>query len=55
MLSWALRFFVAALLTAIVGFSGLSGLAQVGKVLFIIAVALFAVALVAGLRRRRTD
>ena len=53
MLGWALRFLLVAALAGIVATSGLSGLAEVGKALFVLSVALFVVSLVSGVRRRR--
>jgi uncharacterized membrane protein YtjA (UPF0391 family) len=54
MLSWALAFFVVAIIAAVFGFTGLAaGAAEIGKVLFFLFLILFAVSLVLGLRRGR--
>jgi uncharacterized membrane protein YtjA (UPF0391 family) len=51
MLSWALMFFVVALLAAIVGFGALAGLAAViAKFLFFAFLVLFVVSLIFGRR-----
>jgi uncharacterized membrane protein YtjA (UPF0391 family) len=50
MLSWALAFFIIALVAAFFGFSGLAaGAASIGKVLFVGFLILAAISLVAGL------
>lgn len=50
MLKWALIFFVVSLVAALFGFTGIAaGAAAVAKILFYIAVALFALFLVLGL------
>jgi uncharacterized membrane protein YtjA (UPF0391 family) len=54
MLSWALGFFVLALIAAVLGFTGLAaGAASIGKLLFIGFLILAAISLVVGLVRGR--
>jgi uncharacterized membrane protein YtjA (UPF0391 family) len=53
MLSWALAFFIVAIIAAIFGFTGIAaGAAEIAKILFVVFVVLFLVSLVAGLLRR---
>lgn len=53
MLSWALAFFVIAIIAAIFGFTGIAvGAAEIAKILFVVFVVLFLVSLVAGLLSR---
>jgi uncharacterized membrane protein YtjA (UPF0391 family) len=53
MLSWALAFFIIAVIAAIFGFTGIAaGAAEIAKILFVVFVVLFLVSLVAGLLRR---
>lgn len=50
MLSWALTFFVLAIVAAIFGFGGLAGtLASIAKFLAILFVALFVITLIANM------
>ena len=50
MLRWALIFFVISLIAGVLGFTGVAaGSAAIAKVLFFLALALFAVFLIAGL------
>jgi len=53
MLSWALTFFIIAIIAGVLGFGGIAG-ASVGiaKILFFVALALLVVSLVAGTLRR---
>lgn len=54
MLSWALAFFIIAIIAAVFGFGGIAaGAAGIAKVLFFLFLVLFAVSLVLGLRRGR--
>jgi uncharacterized membrane protein YtjA (UPF0391 family) len=54
MLSWALAFFILALIAALFGFSGLAvGLAGIAKILFFLFLVLFLVALLANAFRGR--
>jgi uncharacterized membrane protein YtjA (UPF0391 family) len=49
MLSWALTFFVVALIAALLGFRGVAGLSvEVGYILVVVAVVFLAVAAFAG-------
>jgi len=53
MLSWALIFFVVAIIAAIFGFGGIaSASAGIAQILFFIFLVLFAISLVMGLVRR---
>ncbi|GGC80958.1 DUF1328 domain-containing protein [Chelatococcus reniformis] len=50
MLKWALIFFVISIIAGALGFSGIAaGSAQIAKILFFVAVAIFAVLLILGL------
>ena len=50
MLSWALTFFVVALIAAALGFGGIAGTsAGIAKILFFIFIALFVISLIARL------
>ncbi len=54
MLSWALAFFIIAIIAAVFGFGGIAaGATEIAKILFFLFVILFAVSLVAGLVRGR--
>ncbi|MEZ4268458.1 MAG: DUF1328 domain-containing protein [Myxococcota bacterium] len=54
MLSWALTFFVIALIAALFGFGGIAAsMAGIAKVLFFIFVVLFVVSLIVGTVRGR--
>lgn len=53
MLSWALAFFIIAIIAAVFGFGGIAaGAASIAKILFIVFIVLFLLSLVAGLVRR---
>jgi uncharacterized membrane protein YtjA (UPF0391 family) len=53
MLSWALMFFVVALLAAVFGFTGIAlAAAGVAKILFYIFLVLFLISLIGGLVKR---
>ena len=53
MLSWALAFFIIAIISAVFGFTCIAaGSAEIAKILFVVFVVLFLVSLVAGLLRR---
>ena len=55
MLGWALTFLVVALIAAVLGFGGIAGFAvEIAKIIFFVAIALFAIAAVVGLFRGRT-
>ncbi len=54
MLSWALTFFIIALVAALFGFGGIAvAAAGIAKILFFIFLILFVISLIAGLTRRR--
>lgn len=49
MLSWAVTFFVIALIAAVLGFRGVAGLsAEIGYVLVVVAIVFLAIAVVGG-------
>lgn len=53
MLSWALIFFVVAIIAAIFGFGGIAvAAAGIAKILFFVFIVLFAVSLVMSMARR---
>ncbi|EAQ80515.1 DUF1328 family protein [Blastopirellula marina] len=53
MLSWALMFFIIALIAAGLGFGGLAGAAAgIAKILFFVFLVLFVVSLLSGVVRR---
>lgn len=55
MLHWALMFLLVALVAAIFGFGGIASTATgIAQVLFAIAIAMFAVSLLAGFMRRNS-
>ena len=55
MLSWALTFLVIALIAAVLGFGGIAGLSmEIAKIIFFVAIVLFAIAAIVGLFRGRT-
>jgi len=55
MLSWALGFFIVALIAAFFGFGGIAaGAASIAKILFVGFLVLAVVSLIAGLVRRPT-
>jgi uncharacterized membrane protein YtjA (UPF0391 family) len=50
MLKWALIFFVISIIAGVLGFTGIaSGAAQIAKILFFIAIAIFVILLIMGL------
>lgn len=54
MLSWALTFFVLALIAAIFGFGGIAaGAAEIAKILFVLFLVLFVISLFTGAIRRK--
>ncbi|HRO10413.1 DUF1328 domain-containing protein [Amaricoccus sp.] len=54
MLGWALAFLVIALVAAILGFGGIAGAAiSIAKIIFFVAIVLFAISVVAHLVRGR--
>jgi uncharacterized membrane protein YtjA (UPF0391 family) len=55
MLGWAVTFLVVALIVAVLGFGGIAGVAvEAAKIVFFVAVVLFAIAALTGLVRGRT-
>ncbi|HZP99701.1 MAG TPA: DUF1328 domain-containing protein [Reyranella sp.] len=53
MLSWALVFLVIALIAAVFGFGGIAATASsMAQILFVVALILFVVSLIAGFARR---
>jgi uncharacterized membrane protein YtjA (UPF0391 family) len=55
MLSWALMFLIVALVAAVFGFGGIASTATgIAQILFVIAIVMFVVSLLAGFLRRRT-
>lgn len=55
MLSWAIGFFIVAILAAILGFTGVAGAAAgIAKVLFFLFLIAFVVSLIMGYRGRGT-
>jgi uncharacterized membrane protein YtjA (UPF0391 family) len=54
MLSWAVTFLIVALIAAVLGFGGIAGVAiEAAKLVFFVAIVLFAVAALVGLFRGR--
>ncbi|MEH3117484.1 MAG: DUF1328 domain-containing protein [Methylorubrum populi] len=55
MLGWAVTFLVVALVAALLGFGGIAGTAmEAAKLVFFVAIVLFAVSAVIGLMRGRS-
>ena len=55
MIGWALTFLVVALVAAVLGFGGVAGTAvEIAKLIFFVAVVLFAISAVVGLLRGRS-
>ena len=55
MLGWALTFLIIALIAAVLGFGGIAGLSlEIAKIIFFVAILLFAIAAVVGLVRGRS-
>lgn len=54
MLSWALTFFVLALIAAVLGFGGIAaGAAEIAKILFFLFLVLFVISLISNFARGR--
>jgi len=54
MLGWALTFLIVALVAAVLGFGGIAGLSlEIAKIIFFVAILLFAIAAIVGLVRGR--
>jgi len=55
MIGWALTFLVVALIAAVFGFGGIAGTAvEIAKLIFFVAIVLFAISAVVGLLRGRS-
>ena len=55
MLGWAVTFLIIALIAAIFGFGGIAAAAvDIAKIIFFVAIVLFAIAAIVGLIRGRT-
>ncbi|ANY77682.1 MULTISPECIES: DUF1328 domain-containing protein [Microvirga] len=55
MLGWAVTFLIIALVAALFGFGGIAGTAvEIAKLIFFVAIVLFAISAVIGLLRGRT-
>src|SRR5262249_54470293 len=55
MLGWAVTFLIVALVAALLGFGGIAGVAvEAAKIVFFVAIVLFAISVLAGLVRGRT-
>ena len=55
MLCWAVTFLIIALVAALFGFGGIAGTAvEIAKLIFFVAIVLFAISAVIGLLRGRT-
>ena len=55
MLGWAVTFLVVALVAALLGFGGIAGTAmEAAKIVFFVAIVLFAISAVIGLMRGRS-
>ena len=56
MLGWAITFLVVALIAAVLGFGGIAGAAvDIAKLIFFVAIVLFAISAVFGLFRGRSS
>lgn len=54
MIGWAVTFLVIALIAAVLGFGGVAGVAmEAAKIIFFVAIVLFAIAVIVGLVRGR--
>jgi len=55
MLGWAVTFLIIALVAALFGFGGIAGTAvEIAKLIFFVAIVLFAISAVVGLMRGRS-
>jgi uncharacterized membrane protein YtjA (UPF0391 family) len=55
MLGWAITFLIVALVAAVLGFGGIAGTAvEIAKLIFFVAIVLFAISAVVGLLRSRS-
>ncbi|HYY82890.1 MAG TPA: DUF1328 domain-containing protein [Beijerinckiaceae bacterium] len=56
MLGWAVTFLIVALVAAVFGFGGIAGTAmEIAKLIFFVAIVLFAISAVIGLLRGRSS
>lgn len=54
MMGWALTFLVIALIAAVLGFGGIAGTAiEIAKIIFFVAIVLFAISAIVGFMRGR--
>jgi uncharacterized membrane protein YtjA (UPF0391 family) len=54
-LGWAITFLIVALVAAVLGFGGIAGTAvEIAKLIFFVAIVLFAISAVVGLLRGRS-
>ena len=54
MISWALTFLVIALIAAVLGFGGIAAsAAEIAKIIFFVAIALFVISAIVGMVRGR--
>jgi uncharacterized membrane protein YtjA (UPF0391 family) len=54
MLGWAVTFLIIALIAGLLGFGAIAGVAvEAAKIVFFVAIVLFAISLIAGLMRGR--
>jgi uncharacterized membrane protein YtjA (UPF0391 family) len=55
MIGWAVTFLIIALIAAVLGFGGIAGVAiEAAKIVFFVAIVLFAISVVAGFVRGRS-
>lgn len=55
MLSWAVTFLIIALIAAVLGFTSIAGVAiEIAKIIFFVAIVLFAITAIIGLIQGRT-
>jgi uncharacterized membrane protein YtjA (UPF0391 family) len=55
MLGWAITFLIVAIVAAVLGFGGIAGFAvEAAKLIFVVAIILFAISAVVGLVRGRS-
>jgi uncharacterized membrane protein YtjA (UPF0391 family) len=55
MLGWALTFLIVALIAAVLGFGGIAGFAvEIAKIIFFVAILLFAISAVVALAQGRS-
>jgi uncharacterized membrane protein YtjA (UPF0391 family) len=55
MLGWVVTFLIIGLIAALLGFGGIAGVAvEAAKIVFFVAIVLFAISLIAGIVRGRT-